>query len=176
MSRTDDRQEVLDYALFLAVSNANEHKVRQFLGEGANPNRATEGCRSAFAEAANLMMFDLAALMIAHGADVNYQENKGHSVPPWVSALLRDAMKQTTARTAFYIKHGADFSLPFVYADKPADVYKVLDDMKLVLIERERIALRAVRALVDTELAVVTRQRQQRMGNAHLKNKGKFKL
>lgn len=175
------KQDVLDLELYLAVSNGNEHRVRQYLQEGANPNATVDGGRSAFKQALWLQMLDFAELMIQHGADINAQgaDNSGRAgqgSPVWLTAIYRDIMRQTTARTEFCIRHGADFTLPFTYDGAVVNVNKALDIYSAILVDKERAAMREVRRLIDRELAVLTRQRQAQMSRQRRDNHGRYRL
>lgn len=176
MSRADDRQAVIDHALFIAVSNADMARIQQYLAEGANPNVPVDAGRSAFGVALWLGMLDVAADLIKHGADINLQRDDGTGAPVWLAALFRDATKNTTVRTAFCIRHGADFSLPFTYGNRTVTVLEALDELRMVLSQSERAGLKVVRGMVEGELAVATRQRQQQLGTLRRGDNRKFKL
>ena len=176
MSRADDRQAVLDQALFLAVSNGDEKMIRHYLDEGADPNAPVDAGRSAFGVAVWLQMLDTAQDMLARGARINQQRDDGQGAPLWLAALFRDATKQTTARTQFCIRNGANFALTFKYGERTVGVLEALDEFRSVLGRAEREGLQAVRALVVAELAVVTRARQQQMGAKRRHEGGRYKL
>ena len=176
MSRAEDRQAVIDHALFLAVSNADTANIKNYLAEGANPNAPIEAGRSAFGVALWLGMFDVATEMIAHGAKVNFQRDDGTGAPVWFASLFRDAVKNTTARTEFCIRHGADFTLPFTYGTRTVTVLDAMEEVRTVLNEQERANLLIVRRLVEAELAIATRQRQQQLGILRRGDNRKYKL
>lgn len=174
MSRSDDRQAIIDHALFIAVSNADMAHIKQYLDEGANPNTPVDAGRSAFGVALWLGMLDVAADLITHGADINLQREA--AAPVWLAALFRDATKNTTSRTAFCIRHGADFTLPFVYGTRTVTVLEALDELRMVLSQSERAGLKVVRGMVEGELAIATRQRQQQLGTLRRGDNRKYKL
>lgn len=176
MSRAQDRQAVIDHALFIAVSNADMAHIKQYLAEGANPNAPIDAGRSAFGVAMWLAMFDVAADLIKHGADINFQRDDGAGAPVWLAALFRDATKNTTARTAFCIAHGADFTLAFTYGSRTVTVLEALDELRSVLSAGERDSLVVVRRMVEGELALATRQRQQQLGTLRRGDNRKYKL
>lgn len=176
MTRSPAEQKNLDAALWLAVTNADEGQIRRFLAAGANPNFKTEGDRSAFSEAIQLTMFDMAMLMIEYGADLNYQAVPGVSPPLFVAAIIRDATKKTIVRTTFVARHGIDFSKKFTWNDQPgANVQYLLADLPQILTEPERAYLPQLRAIVDAQLATVTKLRQEKL-HRHRAKQRPFKL
>lgn len=175
MTRADDRQAVIDQALYLAVNNGDEKNMRAYLAEGANPNTPVDGGKSAFGTALWLQMLDVAQEMLSYGADINFQRGE-EGAPIWLTALLRDGMRQTTARTQFCIDHGANFAMTFKYGERMVTVLQALDEVATVLSEKERDGLRAVRRMVEAELALDTRARQQRLGAKRRSDNGRYKL
>lgn len=176
MSRSDDRQAVLDQALYLAVSTGEVQKMRQFLAEGGNPNAPIDAGRSAFGVALWLNMLDVAHEMLTFGGDVNAQRDQGKSPPLWMTAIYRDAHYNTTARTEFCIKNGADFSLTFDYAGRQVNVLDMMDEYKKILTRNERAALVKLRCIIERELALRTRLRHGQIAGKRNTDGRRFKL
>lgn len=173
MSGNDDRQAVLDQALFLAVNNQDVSSVRRYLAKGANPNKPVEAGRSAFGQALWLMQLDAAEAMMAYGVDVNKRCLGGTGAPVWTLALYRDAAKHTTARTEFCIRHGANFLLPLRCEGQGLTVLAFLEDIRVAMTPHERAGLPAVMALVAAEL---TREQRKHLINWRRNDNRKHKL
>ena len=171
-------QDVLDQALMIAVSNADEAMAKRLMARGANPDVPLEGSQSAFGLAVNLQMFDLAAFMIARGSNVNFQKEPGISSPQWVACVLRDAFKGGSTRTAFFAKHGADFDMTFSYGTRShATLEDVLHDVRAIMTAPERANLKAVHGMIRHKMdAAGTRAKQHQLAKRQQASGRKYKL
>lgn len=118
----DAQQSVLDESLRLAVCTANTDDVLRFLHAGADPNAWGNESSNALTLAVQRENLPMAALLIAHGADVNAQYTPGHSLPPLILAVLYDARGQQLNRTRFLLQQGADASRTFVFWGETIDI------------------------------------------------------
>lgn len=172
---TDDNQSVLDAALLLAVSCNSRPDVQRLLARGANPNAFQTESSNTFIEALRAARFDLLQDMLAHGADVNAQREKGRTPPPLMAAAVRDVMEGSDARTRFLLAQGADTAIVFRFTAGDCGVREALGEFSRICTPKERQQVQAIIRLIDQH-AARPNVAARREGLRRQKQGGRFKL
>lgn len=172
---TDDRQSVLDAALLLAVSCNSRLDVQRLLARGANPNAFQTESSNTFIEALRAARFDLLQDMLAHGADVNAQYEKGRTPTPLMAAIVRDVLDGDDARTRFLLARGADTAIVFRFTAGPCTLQEALAEFSRICTPQERLQIKAITRLLDLH-ASRPQVAARREGLRRRKDGGKFKL